>query len=178
MAALSAFHVVDYFKSLRRRSGGFTLVELLVVIAIIGILATLVLLQLGTARAKARDTQRITYISQMRSALDQYLDDRNALPAGATFTAVCTGLKTAGYMTACPTAPAFTVNGGYGYAASGKKYHVYADLEQRAAALDSDADFNSTGFGTGTPVNGNTEAAAGGSCVAAGDCVYDQAGGI
>ena len=63
---------------------GFTLVELLVVIAIIGILATLVLLQLGTARAKARDTQRITAVNQMKSALEQYYDDNGSYPADFT----------------------------------------------------------------------------------------------
>ena len=57
----------------KEKLGGFTLVELLVVIAIISILATLLLLQLGVARAKARDAKRIADINQVRSALELFL---------------------------------------------------------------------------------------------------------
>lgn len=51
---------------------GFTLIELLVVIAIIGILASVVLSSLNTARASARDTARIQTIKQMQTALEMY----------------------------------------------------------------------------------------------------------
>ncbi len=51
---------------------GFTLIELLVVIAIIGVLSTVVLASLNTARARARDSARISNIKQVQSALAMY----------------------------------------------------------------------------------------------------------
>ena len=53
---------------------GFTLIELLVVIAIIGILSSVVLASLNTARAKARDAKRLSDMHQMQIALEFYYD--------------------------------------------------------------------------------------------------------
>lgn len=53
---------------------GFTLIELLVVIAIIGILASIILASLNTARKKGRDARRIADMKQVQLALEMYYD--------------------------------------------------------------------------------------------------------
>ncbi len=58
-------------------SRGFTLIELLVVIAIIGMLSSVVLASLNSARGKARDARRVADVKQMMLALELYRDDNN-----------------------------------------------------------------------------------------------------
>ena len=57
-----------------KKNKGFTLIELLVVIAIIGVLASVVLASLNTARRKSRDARRIADIKQIQLALELYFD--------------------------------------------------------------------------------------------------------
>lgn len=59
---------------------GFTLVELLVVVAIIGLLSTLAVVALGSARQKARDAKRVSDIKQVQTALELFFSDSNRYP--------------------------------------------------------------------------------------------------
>lgn len=60
---------------------GFTLIELLVVIAIIGMLSSVVLASLNTARAKSKDARRIADMKQISIALELYFDSNRAYPS-------------------------------------------------------------------------------------------------
>ncbi len=67
----------------KSKTSGFTLIELLVVIAIIGILSSVVLASLNTARAKARDTKRIADFRQIQTALELFYDSYGQYPMTA-----------------------------------------------------------------------------------------------
>lgn len=59
---------------------GFTLIELLVVIAILGILSTVVMGSVASAREKARDTKRKQDVRQVDTAINLYIDDNGGSP--------------------------------------------------------------------------------------------------
>ncbi len=70
---------------MKRYTKGFTLIELLVVIAIIGILASVVLVSLQSARKKGNDTRVISSVQQLRTALEA---DYNGSSYAGSFTPV------------------------------------------------------------------------------------------
>jgi len=158
------------------------LVELLVVIAIISILATLLLLQLGVARAKARDAKRIADVNQVRSALELYFDDNGSYLVGPSMAS----LKPT-YLVNIPHDPiaagctdtydgkVSSIFNCYGYAwnpaVTPRSFQIWAELEQKNTnALNNDTDINSTGW-SGAAQNGAIETC---TNTAANDCIYDS----
>lgn len=64
----------------KRKNNAFTLIELLVVIAVIGLLASVILISLNSARIKARDARRMADIRQLTTALELYYDANGRYP--------------------------------------------------------------------------------------------------
>lgn len=101
---------------------GFTLIELLVVIAIIGILSSVVLASLNSARQKGRDAKRVSDISQIKLALELYFDSNRSYPTA-------TSSLVPSYIPVWPASP-LAGDGGYGYTASGTTgYILSAEIE-------------------------------------------------
>jgi prepilin-type N-terminal cleavage/methylation domain-containing protein len=121
----------------RNAKRGFTLIELLVVIAIIGILSSVVLASLNSARQKSRDARRLSDVKQMQLALELYYDANGSYPSAASSLAPT-------YIATVPTDPqggAAYSYAGLGSGATCTSYHLGATLEDTGhSALDSDID--------------------------------------
>lgn len=153
------------------KKSGFTLIELLVVIAIIGILASVVLVSLNTARQKARDSRRVADLRTVQLAIAMFYDTTNAyLPVaaagdmGIVTTNAVVGTCASGSIVATCLTPyvqgaklpcdpslvsgscAAAGGNGYTYYGTTSTYHIGAMLEGAGnPQLQNDAD-NTAGF--------------------------------
>lgn len=137
--------------TMRRTRAGFTLIELLVVIAIIGILASIVLASLNSARRKSRDARRVADIKQLQLALELYFDaNSSAYPATLSLLAPT-------YIPAVPSDPLGST--AYAYTGCGTAYHIAAGLEEQTnPALNSDRDANVNVICASDSINGTLDA--------------------
>ncbi len=71
-------------KNTRKIKRAFTLIELLVVVAIIGLLATLVIINVISVKQKSRDSKRAADITSINQAIKAYYVDNNSYPATPT----------------------------------------------------------------------------------------------
>jgi type II secretion system protein G len=127
---------------------GFTLIELLVVISIIGILSALLLPNLTSAQARARDGRRKSDLKAIATGLELFYNDNNYYPgpwvSGATATkfdfanALTDTAGTTIYIKSpMPKDPKNTASGNFEYyyctqsntATNNKKFNLFATLE-------------------------------------------------
>lgn len=133
-------------KDFKKFSRGFTLLELLVVIIIIGLIATIVIASVNSARAKGRDTKRITELDSMRDALSIYYSTNGSYPQTADI------LVTQKLLPVLPTGVHYT-GLDTDTSAPCKGYQLGVTLETNHKVLSTDKDFDSrpTGNWVSTP---------------------------
>ena len=72
------------YKATRSHSCGFTLIELLVVISVIGVLTSLVIMNVMGVRERVRDSQRKSDLNQISKALEMYYNEFGKYPPDLT----------------------------------------------------------------------------------------------
>lgn len=133
------------FNGQRSSNATVIIVAVLAGIAVIGILSSIVLASLNSARIKGRDARRVADVKQLQLALELYYDANHTYPTSLN-------LLSSQYMNEVPVDPA---GGSYHYSLCAEdSYHLGASLEQEThPALSNDAD--NVNICVGDNVNGD-----------------------
>lgn len=107
----------------------FTLIELLVVISLIGILATLVIANMNSARERARDATRKSDLRNIQTALRLYYNDNGGYPIASVLPTW--GTAWTPYMNILPADPLVGQSYTYTYTDS-DTYALKACLENKS----------------------------------------------
>lgn len=116
---------------MKKYTRGFTLIELLVVIAIIGILASVVLVSLNSARSKGKDARVQAELAQIRTQIESDYNGNYNNSFSAAHTLVNTGNY--GTLTSDIAAQGATVNAITNAAAPFTAYALYATIQSTSA---------------------------------------------
>ena len=148
------------FKNKKSKQKGFTLLELLVVIGIIGLLASIIVVNLTGARRRARDTKRIADIRQLQTAVEDYYGKNGKYPnkIGDLVTGTQipmwpldplapAGTNCTGNSDLCYWYATYTPSGALGP----QSYNIGASLEEQGSILLNQASPCNSATGSGCP---------------------------
>jgi len=145
-----------------KKQKGFTLLELLVVIGIIGLLASIIVVNLTGARRRARDTKRIADVRQLQTAAEDYYGKNGKYPSTIGDLVTGTQIPIWPQDPLAPTGTSCTANSDlcYWYATytpSGalgpQSYNIGASLEEQGSILLNQASPCNSTTGSSCPYN-------------------------
>src|SRR5258708_4136604 len=101
----------------KQNKGGFTIIELMLVVTLIAILSglTLSVLNVNELQKRPRDSQRVSGLGRIQTALELYFSDHRVYPVAAGWSKASASLlilQSSGYISVLPTYPNPPATGG------------------------------------------------------------------
>lgn len=140
-----------------KKEKGFTLIEILIVVAIIGLLASVVLVGLGSFRSRGRDARRVADLREVQNSLELYYLRNGNYPTVNNWSDLRSELINEGIgVTIVPNDPLSDSSGqtySYGYSSDKQGYVLAGTLEDSySSSLKDDIDSTVYGVDCADPV--------------------------